>query len=262
MLVSFHHKQCVPIECKTRVGPYCPGDTCCITEFWIYDKQGKLLTDSINDRDTIRSLTRTFHFSYQGDSTICAGSMLTVQNKDTMVSVADKNRVPFINAFLPAKWGDFFQAYYNADGTMHEIKSTRVNGRGETWHTTIDSIIYAEGNIVAYRSRMNNIGDSGTTYFTYYSDKPFKQFFNPVDRILPLTHGLSRCQGVFNVQFFSKNLLKTQVNQGEVRASYEYKLDDEGKVIQMKVNYPHYDPNYDPSHFTTYVIYDFKYSCQ
>ena len=249
LLTLGYHKPRVPVKCITMLN--CHGDSCdgSVTQFWVYDKKGRIIVDSINPADTGRSAPhRTEYFHYQGDSVIAND-----EYPDTLFIKLNEKGFPVM---ARDKWSDSFHSFFNADGTLKEIRSTRLNGSGELWHTTIDSIIYVNGNIVAYRSGMDNIGDSTTVYCTYYENLPFKQLYNPTDQILSLSNGTSPSQGRFNAQVYSKNLIKTIHCLGVTR-SYEYGLDEESRVTQITHVYKYIDGKND---FTSITRRTYFYS--
>ena len=249
VFTSCQHKHCRPIECITKVN--CHGDSCerSITQFWIYDQQGRLAIDSINAPDTIFNPHRTLYYQYQGDSIISTG-----QYADRLVFKINKDGVAvFTGCQVRKKYANFWLPFYNADGTIKKIESGSVSVTGDSALAIIDSIIYFDSNIVAYRST-GVFGLNCTVHCTYYSDKPNIHDFNPTYKILALSNPLGPTFGVFNVQAYSKNLIK-DIQCGGRRKSYDYEIDEEGKVMKMKL--------IDTSDvYVNTNQYTFKYSCR
>ena len=137
MSVSNHH-HCLPTQCTTT---FPSGETFrSVIDFFIYDKQDRLIADSVNDPDTTYSINRTVHLRYQGDSIVSYGEYIA-----PLIIRTNRSGFPTFAAQPPAWYSseDTFIPFYRTDGTIEQIKSTRVNGVGETWRTTIDSIIYS-----------------------------------------------------------------------------------------------------------------------
>jgi hypothetical protein len=250
MLSSFH-KHCVPVQCVTVLAMQQNGKPMSVTEFWAYDSLGRLIVDSINEPDKIWAPVSTEYFHYSGDSIFGNGEH-NFPGIDSIIIKITKEGFPVMTSISPNHGGDYFVPYYNADGTINMVKSTRQNGSAVVY-TTIDSIVYSDGDIVSYHSKSGN-GDNFIAQCTYYSDKLYSQPFNPTYKMLGVSNGLIPLQGIFNVQVYSKNLIKTMEFNG-VNRRYEYQVDEDGKVIHMNITFK-------DAVYTHTNKYSFKYSCE
>jgi hypothetical protein len=259
ILASCQDKRCGPIECIAKM--VCRDDSCrsSVTHFWIYDNHDRLIEDSINAPDTIWSAPEiTKYFHYRGDSIVVSNKY-----KEWLVVKVNKSGLPIMTAALPEGEGEFSLPVYNSDGTLKRIAVAGVDNFGKITHRTVDSIIYLNGNIVAYRE-ISDLGGFAirTVYCSYYSDKLYKQEFDPTYKILALMNDdeMSGMQHYFNVQAYSKNLLKSirfgseKINQ-ETSIYNEYQFDGEGKILRISTIL-------DNSHSKWTNLFDFKYSCQ
>ncbi len=251
---SRHH--CRTVQCSTTLLAGRSNERT-ITEFWIYDSQGRLIIDSINAPDTLAATpARTEHYEYRGDSIIGTGPY----SRYMVIKVNPVNGLPLSNT---QKYGIEYRAFYNAAGALDKVERSEEwvdkNGAKHNGLCKMDSIIYLNGNIIAYRTDDAPRGIKATTYCTYFANKLYAHELKPTDKRLALCYTLDGGIGFLNVQVFSKNLLKSS-ESNSVKKSYTYKLDSENKVTQMSTKIEEWGLN--KSEYRTWTNrFSYKYLC-
>jgi hypothetical protein len=239
---------CKPISCTTSFKDYM-GNERSFTRFWLYDSIGRLVLDSINAPDTMwASPLYTEHYRYNNDSTIGTG-----RYTGTMAIKTTGGDLPLI-CLLPG--GAKYRALYNMKGELEKviIGRTGINEKGkqDVAYSSIDSIIYFQGNIISYQF----FGLVSTkVYCTYIKDTLYKQDFNPTDRLLALIGRPDEVPGFLNTQVFSKEMLNTE--ESGYTKSYSYQWDERGMVTGIDRTYINGIEGSKPK----VVHYSFKYAC-
>jgi hypothetical protein len=199
-----------------------------ITHFLVYDSQEELVEDSVASSDKLLlAVNGVIHFTYAGDSVIATGTLLW---GPTVVLMSKEFRPLMMTTIFGSV---VCRAFYNPQGTLQKIISIMHKGTSMEDTVTSDSIIYLNDNIVAYREVYSSGKDHSVwpVCCTYDTSKFYDPAFNPTERIFALSTMPGSVPSLFNVQVYSKDLLKSE-NWGGV-SRYNYMFDTTGKITHI-----------------------------
>ncbi len=232
---------CRPVKCKLESVNPVINDT--VAKVWTFDNQGRLIEDSWVPSQ-LPSYSSMF-YSYSNDS---------IMGRDTVgrkiLIIINKNGLPIQSIITNPTYFLSYYAIYSKEGniqkiTVHHEPLVSLPAKVPTLDTideVIDRILYRKGNIVSYNITMVTAKHKASVkkYYCTYHHKPYSQAFDPTYKILGLCNQPDGVLGIFNIQAFCINLLKSTIDDKRNTVNtFEYQFDEKGKVIEMTSTYNH-----------------------
>lgn len=217
------------------------GDT--LVTIWTFDDTGRLLKERHEPQPS--QLYPSTSYNYANDSILGIDSV-----GGKILIVTNKNGFPIQTIIAKPTYSISYYATYSKEGnlqkiTVHHEPLVPPSAKTSTLDTideVIDRILYRKGNIVSYNITMVTAKHKASVkkYYCTYHHKPYSQAFDPTYKILGLCNQPDGVLGIFNIQAFCINLLKSTIDDKRNTVNtFEYQFDEKGKVIEMTSTYNH-----------------------